>query len=165
MTITYQDLKARMNEVIDDNQKRACFIEENINKLIYAYKKELKLQDESWQDSYGTYREYVSIGTLYGQEFTSQGIDAMITNGREAVFHVGTVVDDSKFGGEVATCHVMVEANQQCDQVTITVLGKPSSSFVINSNEDSEEKLELAAQEMAKATFTDIAKFSSYKAE
>lgn len=165
MTITYQDLKARMNEVINDNQKRADFIEENIEKLINTYKQELKLQDESWQDSYGTYREYVSIGLLHDRDFSKQGIDALMKNGSMAVFHVGTVVDDSKFGGEIATCQVAVETNQQCDQVTITVRGKPDSSFVIQSNEDGEEKFKLAAQEMAKATFTDIAKFNSYKTE
>lgn len=165
MTITYQDLKARMNEVINDNQKRADFIEENIDKLIDTYKEELKLQNESWQDSYGKYREYVSIGILQGNDLTKQSIDALMKNGSMAVFHVGTVVDDSKFGGEVATCQVAVETNQQCDQVTITVRGKPDSSFVIQTDEDSDEKFKLAAQEMAKATFTDIAKFNSYKAE
>ncbi|MEX6224798.1 hypothetical protein AB6F55_08130 [Providencia hangzhouensis] len=102
---------------------------------------------------------------MHDRDFSKQGIDALMKNGSMAVFHVGTVVDDSKFGGEIATCQVAVETNQQCDQVTITVRGKPDSSFVIQSNEDGEEKFKLAAQEMAKATFTDIAKFNSYKTE
>ncbi|MEI7242770.1 hypothetical protein WCU82_12285 [Pectobacterium carotovorum] len=112
MDVTYQDIQQQYRLMQKKYDERRVTLQQNAYSLVAEYKDSLGLKSDTWRDSKGEEKPYVTTGRLNDNgEYQRKPISALdLDESISLKFVVSTVIDDSTLGGahyliNIAMCY------------------------------------------------------------
>ncbi|MCA5926346.1 hypothetical protein LES60_06735 [Pectobacterium brasiliense] len=136
MDVTYQDIQQQYRLMQKKYGERRTVLQQNAYSLIAEYKESLDLKSDTWRDSKGEDKPYVTTGRLNDNgEYQRKPISALdLDDSISLKFVVSTVIDDTLLGG----AHYLINIAMRYEHGFLTVdIGAGKKEVMIASPDES----------------------------
>lgn len=153
MTITYQNMKDKKESFDIEFRNRVSLLSRTAKNIMDAYEESLDLPEKTWRAFTGEYKRYVvAYKNENGKYSELKHIDSIDNNNYP--FSIGTVLEASDLGGDMAICDMTLIADRNAEEVTVIIHGKNKKEFTVIDGD-----LTNICNAIKEATYADISKF------
>lgn len=121
MTITYEQMREKMEGIQSERKRRFDFIQKSMRELVTAYKGSLDLPADSWKGIDDKEYPYVTIGKMVDGLFANLQVEPIEYHIIDIA--IATVVDDTGRGGQNVSCELQLSTDRFAKELYVHVKG------------------------------------------